>query len=78
LLDAMPAVWARLLSFAVNDPALGQIVGRKLDANAIAGDDADKMLAHPARDMGHDNVSTFDLYAKSRVRQRLRDDALDL
>ncbi len=47
------------LSFAVDDSAPIEIVGRNFDHNAIAGDDSDKMLSHLSGDVRHDNVSVF-------------------
>src|SRR5262245_22195198 len=68
----------RKLPFPVNDPAFGQIVRRKFDPNPIARHDADKVLAHPTGNMGQNDVSTFDLNAKSSIGQGLRNGAFDL
>ena len=65
------------LALAVDDTAFGQVVGGKLDAYAVAGDDPDKVFSHTARDVGHNDVSTFDLDAEARIGERLRDDAFD-
>ena len=65
------------LAFAIDDSALRQIVRRELDANSIARHDADKVLPHPSGDVGHDNVSTFDFHAETRIREGLRHRALD-
>ena len=67
----------RSLAFAVYDPAFCQIVGREFDPNAVAWDDADEMLAHPTCNVGHDDVSTFDLDAKTSIGEGLSDHALD-
>ena len=66
------------LAFAKDDAAFGQIVRGELDPDAVARHDADEMLAHPAGDVGHDDMSALDLDAKPRVGQGLRHDALDL
>ena len=68
----------RKLAFAVNDAAFCQIVWREFDPHPVARYDADKMLAHPASNVGHNDVSTFDLNAKSSIGQGLRHSALDL
>ena len=68
----------RKLAFAVNDSAFGQIVRRQFDPNPVARHDADKMLAHPTGNVGHNDVSTLDLNAKSSIGQGLRHSALDL
>src|SRR5262245_17193593 len=59
----------RKLAFPVNDPPFGQIIGREFDANPISRHDADKVLTHPTGDMGQNDVSTFDLDAKSSISQ---------
>ena len=68
----------RKLAFPVNDPAFCQIVRREFNSDAIPGNNADKVLPHPTGDVGHNDVSTFDLNAKTGVGQGLRHDALDL
>src|SRR5256885_14921736 len=68
----------RKLAFAVNDAAFCQVVRREFDPHPVARHDADKVLAHPARNVGHNDVSTFDLNAKSSIGQGLRYSALDL
>jgi len=65
-------------TFAVGDTALGQVVGRELDANFVAGHDPNKVSTHPACDVNIDDVSTFDLDAKSGVRQCLNNDSFHL
>ena len=76
--ESKVAARERELAFAVDDPALGQIVRREFDANSIARHDADEVLTHSSRDVGHDNVSTFDLHAEPRVREGLGNGTLDL
>jgi hypothetical protein len=68
----------RKLAFPVNDPAFCQIIRREFDADAIARHNTDKMLPHPTGDVGHNDVSTFDLNAKTSIGQGLRDRAFDL
>lgn len=68
----------RKLAFPVNDPAFGQIVRREFHPNPVPRHDADKVLAHPTGDVCHNDVSTFDLNAKSSIGQGLRHSALDL
>ena len=65
------------LAFAKHDATFGQVVGGEFHADAVAGDDADEVLAHPARDMCHHEVAAFNLHAKPRVGEGLRHDALD-
>jgi hypothetical protein len=68
---------SKRLSLPIGDPTLRQIVGRKLDSDLVAGNNTDEVLAHPARHVGGDDVSPFNLDAKSRVRESLGYDALD-
>jgi hypothetical protein len=68
----------RKLAFPVNDSAFGQIVRREFDPNPVAWHDADKVLAHPTGDVRQNDVSTFDLNAKTSIGQRLGNCALDL
>jgi hypothetical protein len=42
------------LALAKHDTTFGQVVGREFHSDAIAGDNADKMLSHPASDVRHD------------------------
>ena len=67
-----------LLSAAVDDAALGQVVRRHLDGDLVAGEDADVVLAHLSGDVrGHD-VTGLQLHAESSVRQSLDDFAFHL
>ncbi len=65
-------------AFAVYNPAFGQIIRRQLDTDAVTWNDANKVLAHSAGDMGHNDVSTFDLNAKTGIGKGLSYNALDL
>jgi hypothetical protein len=68
----------RKLAFAVNDPALCQIVRRKFDPNPVARHNTDEVLSHPTGNVGQNNVSTFDLNAKTSIGEGLRHNALNL
>lgn len=63
------------LFLAKNDARLGQIVGRELDFDLIAGNDANEMLAHFPGDMGEDVALPGKIDPKHRARQHLRDDS---
>ena len=63
------------LFLAKNDARLGQVVGRKLDLDFIAGNDADEMFAHLARDMREDIALAWKIDTKHGARQHLRDNA---
>src|SRR4051794_19330837 len=67
----------RKLAFPVNDSTFGQIVGREFHTDAVARDDADKVLAHPTGDVGQNNVSTFDLDAETSIGEGLSNHTLD-
>lgn len=64
------------LPLAVGNSTFGQIVGRKFDANAVAGNNTYEVLAHPASYVCGDKVSTFDFHTKPRIRQGLSHGAL--
>ena len=55
---------ALILTFAIGDSALRKIVRGQLDRNAVAGDDADKMLPHLACNMSYNFMAVFKFYAK--------------
>jgi hypothetical protein len=63
---AVPAA-AKSLPLAEGDTALGQIVGREFDPDFVAGDNANKVFAHPARDVGGHNMSALDFHAESSI-----------
>ena len=63
---------------AVDDAALGQIVGRHLDGDLVAGEDADVVLAHFPGDVRSHNVPGFELHPERCVRQSLDDFAFHL
>src|SRR6266550_5423104 len=64
---------APLLAVAVDDAAARQVVRRKLDADAVAGRDADEVATHAAGSVGDELVAVLELYLEHRVRQSLRD-----
>ena len=64
------------LAFAVDNPTFGQIVGREFDSDPVTGHDSDKVLPHPASDVGHDEMPAFNFHAKTRIRKSLNDHAL--
>ena len=72
-----PAIGGQLLAFSIDDAALRQIVGREFDADAVAWDDADKVLPHLSRDVREDQRSIINLHTKTCVCESLRDHALD-
>src|SRR5690606_18933138 len=56
---------------AVVDPSLGQVVGRHLDLDLVAGENADAVLAHLAGGMGNDGMAVLELHPESRIGQKL-------
>src|SRR5436190_9444354 len=56
---------------AVGDPAAGQVVGRELDPDAVAGQDPDEVHPELAADVGQDAVTVLQLDGEHRVGQRL-------
>src|SRR5688572_4372430 len=68
----------RLLATAVDDAPLGQIIGRELDGDLVAREDADVVLAHLSGDVRGDHMSVFQLDSESRVGQGLDDLAIHL
>ena len=53
----------------VGNAALGEVVGRELDVDAVAHQDAYAVSAHAARDRGeHDMLALGDLYLEKCVR----------
>src|SRR5258706_2753740 len=62
-----------LLAVAVDDAAPRQVVGRELDADAVAWRDADEAAAHAARRVGDELVAVLKLHLEHRIRQSLRD-----
>src|SRR6185312_7467815 len=61
------------LLIAIDDPATGQVVGRKLHGDLIASQDTDKIFAHLAGDVRQNTVLVLQLDAEHGVWQRLND-----
>src|SRR5918999_5172610 len=74
----LPRQGPRGLLVAVGDAAPVEVVGGKLDLDPIAGEDADVVPAHLARDVAQDLVVVVELDPEPRVREGLRDLALHL
>ena len=66
------------LDVAEGDPALAQVVGRHLERNRIAGKNADVVLLHAARGIGHQLMAVLQRDAKTGIRQHLGHGALHL
>src|SRR3954463_852616 len=62
----------------VDDPGPIQVVGRDLDPDAIAREDADPEAPHLARHVTEDLVAVVELHPEHRVRERLDDLPLEL
>jgi hypothetical protein len=60
------------------DSAAGEVVGRELYLHAIAGENADVVLAHLPGDASEDVVTVVELYPEHRAGERLDDFAFDL
>src|SRR5690606_7111089 len=81
--DARTSLWVlpmagRRLLEAIGDSALGQIIGRRLDQDLVAGPNPGAVLAHAASSMGDDFVLVFEFDAKHRIGQKFRDHARKL
>ena len=63
---------------AVTNTTVGESVRTQRDSELVAGEDANVSLAHFPGDVGGHNVPVLEFHAKSRIRQRLGDDALHL
>src|SRR5690349_17317168 len=62
---------------SIGDAAAGQVVGRKLDPNAVPGQDPDEVHPQLARDVGQDPMAVLQLDCEHGVGQRLDDRPLD-
>src|SRR6185436_12759388 len=60
-----------LVLVPVVDPATRHVVGRDLEAHAVAGEDADAVLAHAAAGVGEHGGAVLERDAEIRVRQHL-------
>src|SRR5690606_19026699 len=65
------------LLHAVGDATLGEVVGRHLDLDPVAGQDADVVLAHPPGEVRDDLVAVLQLHPEHRVRERFGDRAFE-
>src|SRR5690606_27730513 len=59
---------------AIVDTSLGQVVGRHLHLDLVAGQHADAVLAHLAGSMGNDDMAVLELHPESRVGKQLGHD----
>src|SRR5690606_25139117 len=80
--DAVPGPWrggrrGAALPGAEGTPAAGQVVGRKLDHDAITGENADEVLAHFAAEVAEDGVPVLKLDGEHGVWQRIHHPAVD-
>lgn len=69
---------AKSLSLTIDDSPLGEVVGRQLDPNLIARDNANEVLSHSPGNMCHHLRTGFELDPKSGVGERLCHSAFDL
>ena len=69
MLSTAGAAGASLI--AIGDATTGEVVGRELHLDPVAGEDADVMHAHLPGDMGQNLVAIFEFDAEHCVRQRL-------
>ena len=60
-----------VLTFAIHDSTLGQIVGRKLHPHLVAGDNSDEVLPHLAGHVSQHFHSGLQLHSKPSVGQSL-------
>jgi hypothetical protein len=72
---ALAATGVATLLLAKNDSRLGQIVGRELDLDLVAGNDANEMLAHFSGNVGEDIALPGKIDPKHCARQHLRNDS---
>src|SRR2546430_1241599 len=62
------------ISVAVNDPSAREVIRGELDADPVAGRDADEVPTHASGRVSDQLVAAFDLNLEHRVRQRERND----
>src|SRR5581483_685192 len=74
---SQPTVCSRLL-VSVGDPTAIEVVRRELDLDPVAGQDADVVAPHLARDVAEHLVPVVELDLEHRVREGLDDLALHL
>ena len=59
------------LLVSINNPGPGQVVGRHVEKNPVAGENPDKMHPHFPRDVGQDPVTIVQFNAKHGIGKRL-------
>ena len=67
-----------MLAAAVDDSAFAKVVRCKLNGDLVTRQYTNVILAHFSGDMRSHNVTIFEFYPKSRVGQRLVNDAFHL
>ncbi len=67
-----------MLSLAIDNATLGQVVRRQLDADFVARNNSDEVLTHSTGDVGHHLRSGFQLDPEPGVGKRLCNSAFDL
>src|SRR3954470_5420106 len=70
-------LWGRSLQ-AVRDPTARQVVRRKLDSDAVAGQDPDEVHPQLPGDMSQHSVAVFELDREHGIGQRFDDRPLNL
>src|SRR3954470_15942777 len=76
LLDARLDLHDLSLLVPIGDPASAEVVGRQLNLDAVARQDADVVHAHLPGDVGEHLVAVLELDPEHGVRERLDDSAL--
>src|SRR3546814_10414871 len=64
---ALPGTDRRAPAFAVDEAALGQVIGRHFDAHGVADDRPDAETPHPARRINDDTMHVFEDDAEAPV-----------
>jgi len=77
LTDGRTFIAPRLLH-SKGDSAASEVIGRELDLDTIAGEDADVVLTHLPRDPGENGMAVVELDPEHRRRKRFDDLAFDL
>jgi hypothetical protein len=60
-------------AIAVNDPALGQVVGRHFQVDPVARQNFDAVAPQASRNVGQDRVAVFEFDREGRARKDLLD-----
>src|SRR5262245_62727025 len=77
-LDGWTDLHRSSLLHSKGDSAAGEVIGRELDLDTIAGEDADVVLAHLPGDTSEDGMAIVELHPEHRRRKRLDNLAFDL